>query len=322
MLKSTPNPLKPAAPEFNVLDDIIETLRFRGSIFFHSNLAAPWGMSLSPMSTPRFHIALEGGFLIGAQNHELNVAPMDIVMLPDGDMHWIADQADRELVPSESAGAACDLGTPLFQRGTITNRVMCGLVEYEEGISHPIVSALPSILHFSNIKSDDSIWMIVQLIDNEVQRIQSRKNIVIDRLTEVLFMQLLNKYVSENEHETGFLAALNEPRMRKTLQLIHEHPEKHWTLDRISEEVGMSRATLVRKFNASLGVSPMSYISHWRMAKAYKMLKYSNLSLDSIAEQIGFSDARTFRKAFQRHYDFTPSALRKNCVTETAEAEN
>ncbi|MGI9263719.1 MAG: cupin domain-containing protein, partial [Gammaproteobacteria bacterium] len=46
--------------EFDLLGDILETLRFRGSLFFRSDLAAPWGMSLSETGIPRFYIVLSG----------------------------------------------------------------------------------------------------------------------------------------------------------------------------------------------------------------------------------------------------------------------
>ena len=55
---------------FDVLGDILETLRFRGSVFFQSDLAAPWGMSLSEIGSPRFHIVLSGECFVGSDGHE------------------------------------------------------------------------------------------------------------------------------------------------------------------------------------------------------------------------------------------------------------
>jgi AraC-like DNA-binding protein len=314
MLKEVSHPLNVTATEIEVLDDILETLRFRGSIFFHSSLAAPWGMSLTSSTTPRFHVALEGGFYVGTSDRQVSVRPMEIVMLPTGDMHWIADQANRKLVPSERAGEACELGQPLFQQGDITNRLMCGVVEYDDAISHPIISALPSIFHISDIHHEDSIWMTVQQIDREINRGGNKKNSIIDRLTEVLFIQLIKQHISENNHLKGFLSALREPRIGKTLQLIHKNPEVHWTLDMISEEVGMSRATLQRKFKSELDMSPIMYLNRWRIAKAYQLVKYSSQSLDRVAGSIGFSDARTMRTAFHRQYGITPSELRRKGI--------
>ncbi|WP_083539379.1 cupin domain-containing protein [Enterovibrio coralii] len=45
---------------FNLLADILETLKFRGTIFFSSALSAPWGISLDKLGYPRFHITLHG----------------------------------------------------------------------------------------------------------------------------------------------------------------------------------------------------------------------------------------------------------------------
>jgi AraC-like DNA-binding protein len=311
MLKKACQQLKDDDIAFSVLDDVIDTLRFRGSIFFHSSLAAPWGMLLPALPLPRFHIALEGAFYIGADDDEVSVKPMDIIMLPNGGMHWIADDVNRELVPSERASEACELDRPLFQQGDITNRVMCGVVEYEYAISHPIISALPSICQLSNIQHNDSIWITVRQIDTEIARSQSKKSAIIDRLTEVLFIQLLNQFVSENNFLSGFLAALHDPGVNRVLQLIHKSPEKHWSLDSLGKEVGMSRATLQRKFKAALDASPIAYLSHWRLTKAYQLVKHSNLTFDAIADKIGLSDARTLRTAFQRRYGITPNELRK-----------
>ena len=312
MLKNGSDILKCTRNKFDVLDDIIETLRFRGSIFFHSSLASPWGMNFPSMDIPRFHIALEGNFYVGVDDKQANVKPMDIVMVPNGEMHWMADHPDRKLVSSDAAGDACSLGMPLFQQGDITNRVMCGLVEYDEAINHPILSVLPPIIHLSDVKENDSIWLTIKLIDSAIVSSQSKKNSIVDRLTEVLFIQLLKKFITENEHLTGFLAALHEPRLKKVLQLIHQYPEKPWTLDLICQEIGMSRATLQRKFKSGVGMTPMVYVNRWRMAKAYQLLKYSNLSFEDIAEMIGFSDARTFRSAFKKQFELTPSEVRKS----------
>lgn len=216
-----------------------------------------------------------------------------------------------ELIASEPASAECDLGSSSFQQGEITNRVMCGQVEYERAISHPLSSALPPIFHLTDIHHHDSNWQVVLLIDEEIRRSGARQGTVVDRLTEVLFMKFLHRYVQDNQHLSGFLAALHEPRVNSVLRLIHGSPEFSWTLDILSDKVGMSRASLQRHFKSALNISPMAYLGQWRMAKAYHLLKHSNLSLEEIADAIGFSDARTLSRAFQKHYGATPSALRR-----------
>ncbi|MGI9236122.1 MAG: AraC family transcriptional regulator, partial [Woeseiaceae bacterium] len=277
-------------PAFDVLGDILETLRFRGSVFFRSDLAAPWGMSLSEMGTPRFHIVLSGECFVGSDAHDaVKAEEADIIMLPNGKSHWIADKVGRDLVPSARAGKACELGNPLFQKGEITNRLMCGLVNYDQGASHPIIDALPEMMHFSMLESTGPIWSVVKLIDAEMQGNQNRGSRIADRLTEVLFLQLLNHYVRENEGATGFLAALRDRRVYRALALIHQEPEFNWTLATLGERVGMSRATLVRRFQDVVGVAPMAYIADWRIMKAHSLIKYSATPFENIADATGFA---------------------------------
>ncbi len=51
MLKEGSHRLKKQDSTFDILDDVIATLRFRGSIFFHSDLAAPGDLTSSPAHT-------------------------------------------------------------------------------------------------------------------------------------------------------------------------------------------------------------------------------------------------------------------------------
>jgi AraC-like DNA-binding protein len=298
--------------EFDVIGDILETLRFRGSIFFRSDLAAPWGMSLKRMNIPRFHIALKGSCMLGSDaSATVKVEHMDIVMLPKGNSHWIADKPGRTLVPSDAAGEACELGQAYFQKGEITNRLMCGLVQFDQQVSHPILENLPQIMHFSDIQENDPIWISVTLIDLEMQRAKSRSGRIVDRLTEVLFLQLLNRFVSQNQETKGFLMALGDRRVNSALVLIHSEPQTNWTLNSLGERSGMSRATLVRHFQDAVGVAPMTYIANWKLMTAYNRVKYSSASLEQVAESVGFASARSLSRAFRRTFKITPSELRR-----------
>lgn len=311
--RSAENPRLQDSNAFDVLGDVLETLRFRGNIFFRSRLAAPWGMQLEPTMAPRFHIALEGDCVIGVADGERQVAlkHMEIAVLPHGDMHWIADQENRPLTPSKQAGEACELGNPLFQHGTITNKLICGIVKYDQAMAHPILDGLPDVMHFSNLDADAPIWLSVRLIDLELESNHGRLSAVVDRLTEVLFLQLLHCYLDENPDVAGFFSALKNPRVRRLLELIHQQPQMPWTVEQLGERVGMSRATVIRQFNRTVGMPPQEYIANWRMMKARYYIQHSALSFEDIAEQLGFASARTLGKAFQRNFGSTLAQFRK-----------
>ena len=299
--------------QFDVLGDVLETLRFQGTIFFRSMLAAPWGMSLQLTEFPRFHIALSGGFFIGmeeAGKNTVEVGEMDIIMLPTGNAHWIADRPGRKLIPSAEAGRACELGNPCFQSGKITNNLMCGIVNYDTDLAHPLLLHLPEIIHIPSIKPDSPIWHIVELIGEEQNRSGGLNGPITDRLTEVLFLKLIQEYAATADVSSGFFNVLRDRRLLKVLGVIHQQINAAWSIDKLAEEAGMSRATMVRHFRESLGMAPMEYLSQWRLLKSHTMLKYSNESVDRIAERVGYSSAQTLGNAFKRYYGYTPALLR------------
>lgn len=257
-------------------------------------------------------MVLSGECFFGSDEHKtVKAGATDIVVVPNGDSHWIADSPGRSLVPSSRAGEACELGSPLFQDGKITNRIMCGMVEFDQGATHPIVNALPQFMHFSMLELTGPVWSLVNLIEVEMREQSSGGSRIADRLCEALFLQLLNRYVIENQDETGFLAALRDRRVSRALALIHRQPETSWTLELLGDKVGMSRATLVRRFQDVVGVAPMTYIADWRLMKAHNLVRFSTTPFEQIAASTGFASARTLSRAFQRQYGSTPAQLRR-----------
>ena len=296
---------------FNVLADVWETLRLKGSIFFRSELGPPWGIALPQQGIPRFHVCLKGSFYAGSTNtNAVRARPGQIVLIPRGGAHWIADNPERKKVPSVLAGDACELNNPLFQTEPLTDSIMCGLTQFDYQLPHPIFSSLPEIILFDWLTEDSTLWQTARILNTEIERSGSRQGPIVDRLTEVLMLQLVEEYQRHVGEVEGFLGALNDRRVHRALQLIHSEIEKDWTLSSLGESVGMSRTTLVRQFQEEVGEAPMAYIASWRLTKAFNLAKNTTLAFDDIAEKVGFASARTLNRAFKRHFGFSPKELR------------
>lgn len=245
----------------DLLADVLETLRFRCTIFFRSDLASPWGISMPHDQSARFHIILSGHCVVGTEDNTVDAREMDIVMLPKGTPHWIADKPGRRLIPIERAINSCELDNPLFRRGKVSSRLMCGIARFQQPLSHPFIEALPQILHFRVRNPGEPIWSLVRMIDDEMQVNDGRSSLIGDRLTEALFLHLLYDHVRKSSAATGFLAALRDKRVLRALSLMHREPDFEWTLTSLGQRVGMSRATLVRQFQSTVGMAPMAYLA-------------------------------------------------------------
>src|SRR6185437_8532855 len=75
----------------------------------------------------------------------------------------------------------------------------------------------------------------------------------------------------------------------------------------LSRQVGMSRASLYSKLLEITGETPVEYIRSFKLQKAAILLEKSDLTIAAIAYQTGFSAPNYFAKAFKRKYNTLPS---------------
>lgn len=82
-------------------------------------------------------------------------------------------------------------------------------------------------------------------------------------------------------------------------------------LAEIAAAAGMSVRSLSRAFRDATGLSPLAYQQALRLEQAANLLRDRALSIEEVAHQIGFADARHFRRLWQRRFGAPPSAARE-----------
>ena len=83
------------------------------------------------------------------------------------------------------------------------------------------------------------------------------------------------------------------------------------SIGELSKEVGMSRRTFIRRFEAATGATPGQWIAEQRMRRAQSLLEATHLSIDEIAHQCGFSSTGGFRDRFESVVGVSPGAYRR-----------
>lgn len=78
----------------------------------------------------------------------------------------------------------------------------------------------------------------------------------------------------------------------------------------LAHHLSTSAATLNRRFHKALGLSPKAYVSQLRFQAAVRMLEKSTRPIDTIAQQVGYSDSRLFRAMFRQRSGMTASQWR------------
>ena len=78
----------------------------------------------------------------------------------------------------------------------------------------------------------------------------------------------------------------------------------------IANAACLSPYHLIRVFKTMTRLTPMQYLAAVRMESALRLLRETNLTATGVAECIGFKDRAAFSRAFRRHHNFAPSAVR------------
>ena len=98
--------------------------------------------------------------------------------------------------------------------------------------------------------------------------------------------------------------------IERATRYLRQHSAKPLAIAGVCRTLAISERTLARRFKASLGMSPLSYLQSQRIARARQLLESSPLSLERIVEQCGYEDVSSFRKLFARQVGMTPREYR------------
>ena len=112
------------------------------------------------------------------------------------------------------------------------------------------------------------------------------------------------------DHSTGWLSALKDPLIGRTIEAIHQQPGHHWSVKGLAEIVAMSPSRFAARFAQTLGESPMAYVTRWRMYIASRMLENLKNPVEHIANTVGYESLAAFSRAFKRHAGLPPATWR------------
>ncbi len=99
----------------------------------------------------------------------------------------------------------------------------------------------------------------------------------------------------------------NPAYIEKALRFIQYNYSNDISVEDIATSVGLSRSHLHRIFVQNLSVSPNEFLTKFRINKACSLLKNSELSINSIANSVGFSDPLYFSRVFKKVKGTPPS---------------
>jgi hypothetical protein len=236
----------------DILAEVLDRVRLGGTLLFHFELGHPWSLALPERPYALFHYLSRGSATLALeQGRELPMTEGDFVVVTRGEPHVI--YSDRRTEPL----SILDLDRPPAQLSVVRHggsalplsTMICGNFSVSRPSRGSVMELLPPVLLLKPTTDGDWLEAILQRMVSESALERPGQRVALSRLTEVLFVEVLRSWIkSLGPGEGGWLGAMADPHIGPALQLIHERPERPWTLRDLGHRVGLGRSAFSARF--------------------------------------------------------------------------
>jgi len=301
----------------DTLTDVLTLAAVRGSVAASVAAGGDWGLHLAAVPGAAFHAITAGvGYLVLDGQPPLQLLPGDLVLLPGGAPHVLAGRPDAPARPFDHARAEAALedgGELAVGEPPATTRILCASYHHDPAATLATFSLLPDVMHITALAAPQALRTSLQLLADELRHPGPGSRALLDHVVNIMLIQLLRTWIAARDmsgRPPSWLRGLADPITRTALAALHADPAHAWTVDALARQVGVSRATLSRRFASEVGLAPRDYLTTWRMEVAAQRLRAANDPIGAIARSVGYTSEYAFNRAFARRHGLPPGRYR------------
>jgi AraC-like DNA-binding protein len=309
----------------DVLADVLSVTRMGTTVVAQAELVPPWGLQIDPVAEAHVHVVQRGNCWLRTTSEPgyIHLGSGDLVLIRGGVGHSICDDPKTTPAPYKQVLETMPRRLASFpkSRAHETTLVFCAKYLFQAAGPHPLTALLPPLIHLPAHEAERHVQLqlLLQLLRCEAADAGNGTELVVPRLVDSLLVYTLRAWLEgQPAGAGGWFGALRDPAIAKALALIHEQPQKPWSVASLARQVAHSRPTFARRFAELVGETPVAYLTRWRMCLATKLLTETELSLEEVAARIGYETAAAFSKAFRRTYGDAPGRFRSGTQTNRA----
>jgi AraC-like DNA-binding protein len=239
-----------------------------------------------------------------------------VIVLPYGDQHTMGGIGLSEIVPLTTFLEPPPwLTMPLLRHGRdgAQTDIVCGYLHSEDVLFDPGLQVFPPVFVVRPEGATGADWVRAN-IDFALAQADASPlgpDAVSTRLPEMLLVEVLRQHLATAPAaDRGWLAALRDPVLHPALSALHASPERKWTVSDLARVATVSRSALDERFRQVLGLSPIRYLTDWRMHVAEDLLASTDLGVAAISRRVGYDAEEAFSRAFKRTHGSSPGQWR------------
>jgi AraC-like DNA-binding protein len=308
----------------DILASILAVASVEGSVAASIRGGEDWGLELARVPGAAFHAVTAGTAHVSVDGHPpLRLMPGDAVLLPRGTEHVLASGPGAEVrrfdhVRAEAAieeGGELVIGVP-----PASTQVICASYRHDPAARLTPFTLLPDVLHVPSLRAPAGLRSSLALISDELGHGGPGVRAVLDHVVNIVLIQMLRAWIDDpgpDDRPPSWLRGLADPVTRAALAELHGDPAHPWTIATLARRVGVSRATLTRRFESEVGRAPGEYLATWRMELAARRLRIGDDTVGAVAREVGYASEYAFNRAFARHHGSPPGRYRRAARPQT-----
>lgn len=256
-----------------------------------------------------FHLLLAGRCTVDVGDRSIDLVAGDVLVLPRAERHRVRVAAAGPPAPSErQVGGSVET---LRSEGEPAIDLICGHYTYQPGAGELLFAGLPEVLHASfGTGAGTPLHLLGELMRHEADLDGPGAGALLASLCEALLTLALRGDPTVVNPLVPW-TAVADAGLRAVVEAVVREPQKPWTIAGLAGLAKVSRATLVRQFSATTGMSVGAFVTRTRMMIAAHLLTTSGRSLERIAADVGYRSTSAFGKAFRETTGTTPARLRR-----------
>ena len=305
----------------DLINELLRGMRLRGVEYRRIQASPSFGLGFAEKPGHAwFHFMAVGNAVLRMEDGTTYaLSAGNAVFISHGAAHQLYSHADVPVqdidrldgVPLGDTVSAVHTGTDASP--TPSTILFNGCMEFELGSIHGLGKLMPGLMLIdADGQRYPGLVPILTTMEREVSAARVGFAGILARLADVVAAMVVRGWVEcACGNASGLVAALRDPRLAGALLALHQQPGRDWTVAQLAEQCNTSRSAFADRFQVTIGMTPLRYVTELRMRLASQWLTLERLPIEEVAQRLGYTSQAAFSRAFKRVTGKTPGLSRK-----------
>ena len=253
------------------LSDVLSLLKPHTYVAGGFDLCGRWSIEFDPHTGIKCYALLSGTCWLALEDlaQAVRLEAGDCVLLPNGRRFCLTSDPALRPIPFAQLHSVEWRGGIATLNGGGGTSILGGHFAFAGAHADMLLGAMPPVAHLRDDRDKTNLRWALEQMRRELAEAQPGGVLITQHLAHMMLVQALRLYLSGSAgRHVGWLFALADTQLAAAIGAMHAEPGTRWTLAALANKAGMSRSGFARAFKATVGTSPLDYLTKWRMLLA------------------------------------------------------